>query len=766
MTEGSAVPARSDEGPRDLVAKVTGTARYATDIDYPNLAHAALVRSDIPHGILTDVQVAAAEAVDGVVCVLTADDVGDIDPYYGELVFDQPLIAIGRVRYAGEPYCAVIAETPQIAHAAAALVTADIDPLPGLFSCADALAQDAAPIHPEFDPQPDAHPNVCRHYRLDVGDVDDAFKRAAYVHDAVYCCPAVYHYAMEPHCSIARWEDGCLEVVSGTQQPFRVRDTLARMFGLPQSRVRVHAPYVGGAYGSKGETKYEPLVAAMARKARRPVKLACSIEESFHTVTRHAARVRIRTAVDETGWIIGRDSEILFDTGAYADKGPRIASRGANRVSGPYKIPNLRATSAAVYTNHVPAGAFRGFSTSQVLWAEESAMDEIAEALGEDAVEFRMRHLLDRGDRYMTTDAPLDTDLRSGLRAAAEAIQAGGEVPDGIGRGLAVGVKDAGGGAGQATATVRLYLDGSIEVLAGATELGQGSERVLASIAARAFGVATERVIVHLADTASTPFDRGTNASRTTVGVGSAVLDACAQIRGQLSDALATEAEPGPSFRLDGADVVTAIGRHPLPELLARRSSIPVREVGFVVGHGVHNVEVEAITQRSRSLFYEVCHSAAEVEVDPDTGRVTVRRYVSVTDAGKVLDRHACEGQDLGAAMMGIGSALSEELVYEDGILLNPNLIEYCVPTTEFLPPLGFESILIENEDGPGPFGSKGVGEAGIIAVAPAIANAVHRATGVRIRDLPLTPARVWEAMTSSATAAPNGALPEPERHG
>lgn len=760
MTAPWAWEADASDNPHDLVAKVTGAARYATDIDYPDLAHAAVVRSDIPHGVLRSIDVADAEAVRGVLCVLTADDVKDIDPYYGELVFDQPLIAIGRVRYVGEPYCAVIAETPQIAQAAAALVSADIEPLPGLYSCDEALAQDAAPIHPERDPQRDAPPNVCRQYRLDVGDVDEAFGRAAYVHDAVYRCPAVYHYAMEPHCSIARWENGRLEVVSGTQQPFRVRDTLARMFGLSHNRVRVRAPYVGGAYGSKGETKYEPLVAAMARKACRPVKLACSIEESFHTVTRHAARVRIRTAVDKHGWIIGRDSEILFDTGAYADKGPRIASRGANRVSGPYKIPNLRARSAAVYTNHVPAGAFRGFSTSQVLWAEESAMDEIAEALGEDAVEFRMRHLLDRGERYMTTDAPLDADLQGGLRIAADAIDVRGEVPGGIGRGLAVGVKDAGGGAGQAAATVRLYLDGSIEVLAGATELGQGSERVLALIAARVFGVPVDRVTVRLADTASAPFDRGTNASRTTVGVGSAVLDACTQIRTQLGQALGGDAGPDADFRLDGPEVVTGSERCPLSELLAARSSIPVREAGFLTGHGVHTVEVDAGTQRSRSLFYEVCHSGAEVEVDPDTGRVRVRRFVSVTDAGKVLNRHACEGQDLGAAMMGIGSAICEELVYEDGVLVNPNLIEYGVPTTEFLPPHGFESILIENEDGPGPFGSKGVGEAGIIAVAPAIANAVHRATGVRIRDLPLTPARVWEAMTGAATPAPQGAPP------
>jgi CO/xanthine dehydrogenase Mo-binding subunit len=404
-SRGWTVRTRADEGPEDLVAKVTGTAIYATDIEYPNLAHAALVRSQVAHGLIRSIDTAAALAADGVVCVLTGADLADIDPYYGELVYDQPAIAIERVRYAGEPYCAIVAESRALALEAAALVTADIEPLPGLFGPDQALAPGADPIHPERPAQPDAHPNVCRQYRLDVGDVDAAFARAAYVHDAVYRCPAIYHYAMEPFCSIASWEGGGLEVISGTQQPFRVRDGLARMFGLPHTRVHVRAPYVGGAYGSKGEMKYEPLVAALARKAGRPVRLACSIEESFHTVTRHAASVRIRTAVDENGWMIGRDSEIVFDTGAYADKGPRIASRGANRVSGPYKIPNLRARSAAVYTNTVPAGAFRGFSTSQVLWAEESAMDEIAEALGEDAVEFRMRHLLDRGDQYMTTDS-------------------------------------------------------------------------------------------------------------------------------------------------------------------------------------------------------------------------------------------------------------------------------------------------------------------------------------------------------------------------
>jgi CO/xanthine dehydrogenase Mo-binding subunit len=746
------VRARSDNGPSDLVAKVTGTARYVTDVDYPDLAHAVLVRSQVPHGLIRGIDTSAAEAADGVICVLTAADLDDIDPYYGELVFDQPAIAIDRVRYAGEPYCAVVAETKEAALEAAVLISADIEPLPGLFTPDDALAPDAAPIHPERAPQPDAHPNVCRQYRLDVGDVDAAFARAAYVHDAVYRCPAIYHYAMEAHCSIAAWEGGTLEVITGTQQPFRVRDGLARMFGLPQSRVHVQVPYVGGAYGSKGEMKYEPLVAALARKAGRPVKLACSIEESFHTVTRHAAVVRIRTAVDEDGWMIGRDSEIVFDTGAYADKGPRIASRGANRVSGPYKIPNLRARSAAVYTNAVPAGAFRGFSTSQVLWAEESAMDEIAHALGEDAVDFRMRHLLDTGDQYMTTDSPLDADLKSGLRIAADAIDMAADTPAFVGKGLAVGVKDAGGGAGQASATVRLQLDGSIEVFAGATELGQGAERVLGAIAANAFGVSADRVTVRLGDTANSPFDRGTNASRTTVGVGSAVADACASLSAQLREALSARGADDADFTLVGADLVTSSARVSLTEVLAGRSSIPVREVGFLVAHGVHNVEVEAQTQRSRSLYYEVCYSTAEVEVDPQTGHIGLRRFISVTDAGKALDRAACEGQDLGAAMMGIGSVLSEELVYEDGVLLNPNLIEYSVPTTEFLPSQGFESILIENGDGPGPFGSKGLGEAGIIAVAPAIANAVYRATGVRIRELPLSPAKVWECLVAAAT--------------
>ena len=753
---------RPDALPPDLVAKVTGAARFATDLEPADLTHAALVRSDVPHGLLRAVDVSAALEVAGVVCVLTAADVADIDPYYGELVYDQPLIAIGRVRYAGEPYCAVVAETPAIAQAAAALVSAEIDPLPGLFGPAQALAADAQPIHPEQPAQPGAHPNVCRQYRLDVGDVDAAFERAAYVHEAVYTCPAVYHYAMEPHCSIAAWENGRLDVISGTQQPFRVRETLARMFALPHNRVRVRAPYVGGAYGSKGETKYEPLAAALARKAGRPVKLACSIEESFHTVTRHAATVRIRTAVDGAGWIIGRDSDIVFDTGAYADKGPRIASRGANRVSGPYRIPNLRATSAAVYTNIVPAGAFRGFSTSQVLWAEESVMDEIAEALGEDAVQFRLRHLLERGDRYMTVDSPLDADLKAGLQVAAGTIGPLSDPAPGVGRGLAVGVKDAGGGAAQAAATVRLFLDGSVEVLAGATELGQGAERVLTRIAADALGVPAGRVRVELADTASAPFDRGTNASRTTIGVGSAVADACGQLRAQLEAALASSGRGGAEFRLDGAAVVTPDGRYPLPELLAQGSAVPEREIAFLVGSGLHNVEVEPATGRSRSLFYEVCHSAAEVEVDADTGRVSLRRFVSVTDVGKALDRHACEGQDLGAAMMGIGSVLSEELVYEDGILLNPNLVEYGVPTTEFVPEHGFESILIENADGPGPGGSKGVGEAGIIAVAPAIANAVYRATGVRIRDLPLTPARVWAALRAAADDAVQQAPTEP----
>lgn len=738
----------------DAVDKVTGKAVYTTDLTMPGMMHAVLVRSPVPHGMLRSIDVSAAESHPGVVATLVGAEIAHLEPYYGEWVLDQPPLAIGKVRFVGEPVVGIIAETERAALEAAELVELDIDPLPTLATVDEALAACETAIHPDRTSADPDLPNVCYRAQFEHGDVDAAMASAAYVHRAVYRFPGVSHYAMEPHACLAAWGPEGLEMWSGTQQPFKVRADLARIFKVPLSSVRVRVPYVGGGYGGKGQSKYEPVTAALARKAGRPVRLVVPIEDSFRTVRRHAAVIEMATAVDAGGALVARETRVLFDTGAYADKGPRVAKKGAYRATGPYGIPNFRSVGLAVYTNTIPAGAMRGFSTPQVVWAGESAIDEVAEHLGEDPVAFRLARLAQRGDPYLANDTPLDADLRAGLQMAADVVRWDTDVPAGRGRGVAVGVKDGGGGTGSSQAVVRVHADGSVEVLVGTSELGQGARTVFAELAADELRTSLAAVTVRFADTDMVPFDRGTNASRSTVAVGSAVVDAARRAREEIGAAVQVVWGNFEEVALDGATVTAGSQIGSLRTLLATARGVPETEVSAIVAHGSHDVVASDTPLGSSTLFYEVGHGAAEVTVDEETGVVAVVSYASVADVGCALNPVNVEGQDEGATMMGIGHTLFEELEYDGGEPLNTNLFDYRIPRAQDVPD-DFHTLLLELADGPGPHGSKGAGEGGIIPVAPAIANAVYQATGVRIRDLPMTPERVWRALRD-ARSDPN----------
>lgn len=731
---------------KDIVEKVTGRARYTSDLALPGMVHAVLVRSPVPHGRIRTVDAGDALTVPGVHCVATSADFPDLDLYYGEWIRDQPLLAVDRVRFVGEPVAAVVADTEVAAAEAAARVHLDIEPMPLVPDAEAALRSDSPLVHPERESADPELPNVCYRQEFAYGDVEAALESAAYVHEASYRFPAVFHYTMEPFACLAAWGPDGLDLWTGTQQPFKVRGDMARMFGVPLSQVRLRVPYVGGGYGAKGQSKYEPVTVALARLVGRPVRLVTSVEEAIHTVSRHEARITMRTGVDADGRLIARDTTIVYDTGAYADKGPRVALKGAYRAAGPYGIPNTRSVALAVYSNRVPAGAFRGFSTPQVVWAGESAIDEIAAHLGEDPLEYRLRHLLARGEPFLGDDAPMDADLAQGLRAAANAVGWGTPLPPGRGRGVACGVKDGGGGAARSEAEVRLHPDGSAEVITASCEVGQGVRTVLAQIAADALGMAYDRVAVRLPDTTGAPFDRGTSASRTTISVGSAVWDAATRLRQQLCEAADLVLGTSEALRIEGHQVTAGDRSMPLIDLLAAARGLPPAEIGSLATVGVHDTSKGGGPLGHTSAFYEVSHAAAEVEVDQDTGEVRILKCVSVADVGFAMNPATLEGQDEGAVVMGLGHTLSEELEFVDGHLQNASLLEYRLPRTNDLPP-ELHTILLENRDGPGPFGAKGAGEGGILAIAPAVANAVAQATGLRLRDLPLTPQRVWHAL-------------------
>ncbi|MCY3651361.1 MAG: xanthine dehydrogenase family protein molybdopterin-binding subunit [Acidimicrobiaceae bacterium] len=550
----------------DAWEKVTGRARYAVDAVLPNMAHAAVVRSERAHARISAIDRAEAEAAPGVIAVVTAEDLGDLGRRFGHIVPDHAILAEGKVRYYGEPVAVVVAETPHQAADAAELVWVDYDDLPALTDAATALASDVL-IHEQSYVEPgqkflDVAPaastdNVAHRNELAWGDAEAALAAATTVVETTTTFPLVYGYAMETYNALANWQPGSLHVVSTAQHPLMVRRELARMFSLPLAAVRVEVPYIGGGYGSKSYTKLEPLAAAASWAAGRPVKVTTDVEAAMYTTRADGALVTVRTGFDADALICARDIDIRFDTGAYADNSPLVLTKSINRSFGPYRMPNLRVRGVAAYTNTSPASSYRGFGAPQAALAGELNMDMAADRLGIDPVELRRRNLLAPGDTIIEGKRPLDADLVADLDAIVSALDrhaaerdadvqitgdqhAAGRDADvqvtgdqyaaetGTRRGRAVAVTASDAGASPiSTAQVRMHADGSVTLLVSSTEMGQGSRTALAQIAARELCVSIEAVAVGQSDTRFTPFEWTTGASRTTTVVGLAVQAAC-----------------------------------------------------------------------------------------------------------------------------------------------------------------------------------------------------------------------------------------------
>ena len=385
----------------DAVDKVTGEAKFTGDLNLPGLLEAKVLRSPFPHAIIESIDTRKAEKIPGIIAVLTRADVNDIDPFYGNCLRDRPLVALAKVRYVGEPVAVIAAETALVAEEALAAIDVRYRELPRVANIDDALAghvlvheniAGAGEFHEVAGLGTDARPNVCHHERYEQGDVARGFAAADLIVEETFEFPMIYQYAMEPHTCVARVTQGGITLWTSSAHPFLVRSELAHMFGFPHSKVEVIVPFVGGAYGSKSYFKIEPLTVAMARKtAGRPVRIAQTVPESMLTTRRHSARCRVRTAVKKDGTLLAREAEVVMDTGAYADNGPRVAKRALSRLIGPYKLDHCRADVLALYTHTVPAGSMRSIGGPQTIWALESHMDSIAGKLGIDPVEFRLR---------------------------------------------------------------------------------------------------------------------------------------------------------------------------------------------------------------------------------------------------------------------------------------------------------------------------------------------------------------------------------------
>jgi CO/xanthine dehydrogenase Mo-binding subunit len=756
----------------DGLDRVTGQVAYTINFELPGLLHAALLRSTAPHARIVRLDVSQARDLPGVALVLTGDDVkrrGDVTAYYGPVFRDQPVLAIDKVRFVGEPVVAVLAEDPDVAQEALALGQVEYEHLPAVFNEVEALT-DGAPLVHESPPTAgatfadlvisnDGMPNVCNHFKLRKGDVERGFAEADVVYEDTFSSPAVQHVPLETHACVAQVEHGRVTVWATTQTPHILRAQLAEMFRLPVSAVRVVVPTLGGAYGAKCYPKIEPLTAVLAHVARRPVRLHLTREEEFVTVTKHAVTIKMKTGLSSDGRILARKSTCYFNTGAYADIGPRLIKNGGYATGGPHDIPNVWVDSYAVYTNVTPAGAYRGYGVSQAAWAYETQMDMIAERMGIDPLELRMKNLLQDGDTFATGEVVEDCHYRELLTNVAEAIDwRAGELPERNGsrvraKGLSCITKST-VTPSTSTASVKLNEDGSLNVLTSSVEMGQGLQTALALIAAEKLGLSIDRVHVSDVDTDVTPYDQQTSASRSTHAMGSAVMAAMDDVREQVLD--------------HAADLLEA-SKHDL-EIEAARVQVkgaPERSLdlgqivrqsrsGNILGHGTFSSKGGLDPETGQgigSVHWHQGAGSAEVEVDLETGHVEVLRYHASVYAGRVINPVQAQLQTEGSVAFGVGHALFEEMILDGGQLQNGNLGDYMIVGFRDLPPVGISVVehLESNE-------IHGLGETSVPPVMPAIGNAVYRATGVRIRDLPLTPEKVLRGLRALAESKNGGA--------
>ncbi len=748
----------------DATARVSGAIDYVLNHEIPGMLHAAVLRSPHAHARIVRIDASAAEQLPGVRAVLTGADIAgrsDIVPTFGLFIRDQSAVATDRVRYAGEPVAAVAARDAATAAAALDLIEVDYEPLPAVLDVEAALLPDAPILHdgPRIlaSRRPDMlarqpgfeGTNVIHLFTQRRGDIAAGFAEADVVVERTYSSPAVGHVPFEPHVAIASWTPDGLSLWTSTQAPNWIATELANMFRMPVNRVRVVTTTLGGAYGAKIDPALEPIVALLAQKARRPVRLALDRREEFLTHTKHAARVRIRTGVRRDGTLVAHEATCWYNGGAYAKETPEKIFRGYASM-GPYRVPNIHVDSYGVYTNMVPSAAFRGFGIPQVAWAHESQMDVVADELGIDPLELRLKNVLVPGDAFSTGEK-IEEDLHYPqlLREAGERI-GWADVPATVrtgsrvrAKGMSVIIK--GMSAFPSSSVVMLGQDGSLRVLTSSVEMGQGALTALAQIAADEATLPVERVTVSTPDTAVTPWDQMSGASRTTNSMGRAIRGAVIDVKEQLLELASRRLE----IAVADLEIVdgTVRGQGAPETAIPFAALVAANRLGNVLGRGsyigVAHLDIET-GQGIGSPQWHPCVCAVEVEVDEETGRVQILRLHLALYVGRMINPTQCELQVQGAALFGVGQALFEELIWDEtGQLINPNLSDYMIPSFLDVPPEMSETIL----ETVGTIDVHGIGETALPTVSPAVANAVSRAIGVRIVDLPLTPERVLRAI-------------------
>ncbi len=759
----------------DAVLKVTGQENYLPNIRLPGMLHGKILRSRYPHAEIVRIDASKAEKLPGVACVITAEDTPKLPMGYKK---DHPPLKYGKVRSLRDEVAAVAAETPDIAKEALELIEVEYRELPPVFSLEAAMSANAPLIHED---RPGNEVDV--HYFFEHGDVEAAFQEAAVASDDTFELPYVTHAALGTMCCIAQWDaEGRLTIWSTTQVPYLYQRELAEVLGIHGDRIRVIQPTLGGGFG-RGLDVYpiDPICAFLARKAGRPVKIEFDRTEEFIACpTRQPARFHLRAAASRDGRLLARDAMVYLDNGAYVSWGPTTPYVMMATVTGLYRVPTVRFETKILYTNNPYAGAMRGYGNLQATFAVESSMDILAAKLGIDPLEFRLRNANQPGDvtpqdmRITTCGLSECLEKASTLLAASGGGEKTSDLPrpgqppgrvTRIRRGQGVAsLFHVGGGArvyrsDGCGAIVRIDDFGKVTVVIGASEIGQGSDTVLAQICADTLGVPVERVEIVQDDTLVCPWDVGVHASRTTFIAGHATRLAAEKVRQQLLElASGLLEEPEENLRIEDGVITSA--REPSRRISYDRAvrATHFREGGTqLIAEAFYDPPTTMQDEHFKgniSATYAFGTQVAEIEVDMDTGRIDVLRVVAAHDVGRALNPAGAEGQIEGGVAMGLGYAVTEQLIVQDGKVVNPYFRDYKLATALDMPKV--DVILVETNDPAGPFGAKGLGEAGAICTAPAIANALFNATGVRIKSLPLTPERVLEALEE---ARASGAL-------
>jgi CO/xanthine dehydrogenase Mo-binding subunit len=746
---------------RDFQQKVQGALAYADDWRLPGMLYGKVVRAQVPSARIASIDAAAAAEVPGSRAILTAADVprNGVTEDASGLEIDtvvQPVLALDRVRYQGEPVAIVAAETPAAAEEAAELVLVEYEDVPGVFSPVEALQAGAPEVHPGG--------NRLVEWRMHRGDVDAALAEADVVIEETYRTTHVDHAYLEPEAGVG-WidADGVVTLRVSTQVIEHARE-IAQILELPQAKVRVIATYMGGGFGGKEDMTIEPYLALLVWKTKRPVKMVWSRQESILArQKRHPFTMHYRTGATSDGRVIAQDIKILGDAGAYPLLSPRVLFAGAVTANGPYDIPNARVQATAVFTNNVPTSAMRGFGAMQVVIAYESQMDRVAEALGLSPTDVRSVNFLREGS-LLVTEEVIDTPvaIEETMRTALEAFgPPDGSIPTDpskrIGRGFGCNIEPYGRTsffADRASCWIGLEPDGAVTVRTGITDLGGGQAASLAQIAGEVLGVTPDRVSVHIGDSALTPLAGGTFATRQLYMSGNAVLKSARELRDRLVPVAVELLEPSDSEQVEFAEGRVRLRDDAnrflsLPELVRAAESrgvFPFTLTTFEAEVG----EFDPRTGKGRTFpDYTYGTHATEVEVDIETGMVRILKYVACHDVGRAIDPLRVEGQIQGGAVQGIGYALNEEVRYEQGICESSLFADYLIPTSNDVPDI--QAIILEIGPGKGPFGARGIGEPPIGPPASAIASAIADAIDVRINELPITPERVLAAVRQRA---------------